>query len=396
MTRFPDPETWLSPEARLIRDAAGASVLGCGEPIPPPDLDWNSVVDLAEGHGLIFAAGRLLADMRETPETVRAALRRRIRAATFRTMGMTAAAVRVWEALERAGIEAVMLKGCALSAQLYGDPLRRPARDVDPLVRPETRDAAIAALLPLGYRLTRPVPVWLDDGAEITLIGEGSTVDLHTRLAHADATCPVDTLRLFDDAVSVTIGGTVVRAPSPRVALVYLASHATRHHCRRLGWLLDFAVARRVWAEAWPEAVETAASIGAESRLRLVTLLAARLFGEPLPADWDGRRASIKAARLTRDLAPVLSAPPRDDGDALRLMGLWRSFRWDLRLSDGLGPRLSVIAARLRPRAEDVDGERRVPGVRLRYLARKLTRVVVKELIGRGPAGENGDKPKSR
>lgn len=388
-----DPRAWLSPEARFICEVAATP--DAVEIAAPAGLDWAALVDVLCRHRLELSVGRRIVNMTGAPETARLRLRRRMETSTRRGMAQAAAVVRAAAALEQAGVDALALKGCALSQQLHGDPFRRSSVDIDLLVRPQQRDAALAALRDLGYRASCPAPSWMDAGAEISLeIPDGAgpttdtpttdtptidlpTIDLHVRLAHAEGQCPLDVLRPFDGAATVMIGRTPLRTLAPEVGLTYLAMHATRHYCRKLGWLHDIAAAGSAWRESWPQALELADRIGAGPRLRLTALLAHRLFAAPLPAavfadGVENRRLTLALGAL----APVLSgAPPVDDAETLRRVGLWRSIWWDLRLTDGWRARAAVLSPRLRPRISDIGAGRRFPGARLFYLLRKALRL---------------------
>lgn len=90
------------------------------------------------------------------------------------------AAARVCECLKRAALPHAILKGTALRETLYANPYMRPADDVDVLVHPEHRDAAIRALLNQGVvrggRDRRTV------SHEICLKEGHTMVDLHWHL----------------------------------------------------------------------------------------------------------------------------------------------------------------------------------------------------------------------
>jgi hypothetical protein len=82
-------------------------------------------------------------------------------------------------ALTRAGIPWVWIKGAVLRERLYSEPFRRPADDLDLLVRPGDRQGAIAALAAAGFR-ERPDPANLTH--ETTLALGSAALDLHWSL----------------------------------------------------------------------------------------------------------------------------------------------------------------------------------------------------------------------
>lgn len=370
-----DVRSWLSPEARFI--CAAASFAAETEAVFPVDLDPAVFLDALRRHRLELSVGRRIAAMAGLPAGAAERTGACVKNAVMRAMERATTTIRATEALRQAGIEVLAFKGCVLSQQLYGDPFQRASSDVDLLIRPQARAAAAATLQDMGYRPVRSVPDWLDDGAEISFFpkGSGAAIDLHVRLAHSEAQCPLSVLRPFDRAVDVMIGGTVVRTFSPDIGLAYLALHATKHFCRKLGWLYDIAMAARVWPESWPAALVLSERIGAERRLLLTALLARQLFAAP-PVD-AGRGKPDAVAWALSDLAPILSGPPPiDDLDAKRRIGLWRALWWDLRLTSALAPRIGVMADRLKPRSADIGDARPFYGVRSSLYLKKAFRLV--------------------
>jgi hypothetical protein len=83
------------------------------------------------------------------------------------------------ETLTKAGLNHVWIKGAALREQLYAEPFRRPADDIDLLIAPGDRDAAIDALTRAGFRHT-PKPANLTHETNLHL--GGACLDLHWAL----------------------------------------------------------------------------------------------------------------------------------------------------------------------------------------------------------------------
>jgi len=68
-----------------------------------------------------------------------------------RQLALASATVEVLDAMARAGIRTVMLKGAAIATRLYDDPSERPAGDVDLLVEPNNSEPAARVLEELGF-----------------------------------------------------------------------------------------------------------------------------------------------------------------------------------------------------------------------------------------------------
>lgn len=71
------------------------------------------------------------------PPRVVAKLHQLSREATRRSLAQVAEVRRLGQAFDKSGIRVLVLKGVALSGQLYGEPGRRITRDIDLLVHPD-------------------------------------------------------------------------------------------------------------------------------------------------------------------------------------------------------------------------------------------------------------------
>jgi hypothetical protein len=157
----PDPELFL---ATVRTETPALLAVLVAEGLAPL---WHAWITTTETPSAV--APTLLADL---------AQQSRLAAAVYLLHCRTAA--RVCECLKRAALPHAILKGTALRETLYANPYMRPADDVDVLVQPEHRDAAIRALLHQGLvrggsdRRTASHEVCLQDGHTM--------VDLHWHL----------------------------------------------------------------------------------------------------------------------------------------------------------------------------------------------------------------------
>jgi hypothetical protein len=122
----------------------------------------------------------------------------------------------VRDALDRAGIPVLLLKGPALSARLYGDLHRRPYRDVDLLVRGKHVAMAMETLQALGF-----VPRRRDYHSQ-TLARDAVQVDLHWSLHGMPACAPVED-SVWATACHVRVGGAQVVTTSDDYTVTLLA-----------------------------------------------------------------------------------------------------------------------------------------------------------------------------
>ncbi len=135
--------------------------------------------------------------------------------------------------LERAGVEALLVKGAALALTLYPTPAARPMADVDLLVREGDRDRVVAALI-AGGCVERPAP---DRRHSAALLGETvlllhagamtELVEVHTSLDKV-VTRPVDVGALFARA-STAPGLPALLVPAPEDHALLIALHAAGH-----------------------------------------------------------------------------------------------------------------------------------------------------------------------
>jgi hypothetical protein len=138
--------------------------------------------------------------------------------------------LRVVDALDRAGIESVVLKGAAHARLLYPQPAWRMFGDNDLLLRGQDFADATRILADIGYR--RPVPSARPDfdarfGKGATLLGaEGDELDLHRTLLFGTFGFRIDIHRLFDTAVEFDVEGRRLRALGPETRILHLCYHA--------------------------------------------------------------------------------------------------------------------------------------------------------------------------
>ena len=190
-------------------------------------------------------------------------------------------------ALRQRGIQVLAYKGPVLGQQLYGDVTLRQFHDLDILVSPanvlRTRDA----LCQLGYQEAEPFSTSLlrkhvASQCEWPMTGSnsGTVVELHWALFPRYASFDLSVGELNQASVSIELGGEQVRTPDlPHLALV-LSAHGTKHFWYRLGWLVDFALVLRDYAEGESEKLlDDAATKGMKRILLSSAALANRVLG---------------------------------------------------------------------------------------------------------------------
>ena len=237
---------------------------------------WRVVVDHAVQLGFAGLFARNLAWTESSlgvsvPVVERLATLRR--GQLVQQLNRKAAARRVADAFDGAGIPFVAFKGVALAEEVYGDLSLRSFRDFDVLVPHERIDQAYGVLLDMGYRMPHfgHVRDWVRHGAHAVGMAhpDGNGVDLHWSVAPD----------LLDaERIAVVWNACRPAAPgshlpglrlSPEMTLIHLAKHFHSHQYRALKPLVDFYVAaRRLGAE-----VDSDALVATTRSLRLLPVV---------------------------------------------------------------------------------------------------------------------------
>src|SRR5688572_12068169 len=155
----------LSPEYGVLLDALKP---GEDAPRPPDGLRWEHVLELAWWHRLGPLLYRHLGVDGPAPPDALKRLRQVYVANASRNLYLVVALERMLDALDRAGIRAMPLKGAALFDTVYSAPRLRQMADLDVLVRRSLLDEANSVLAELGYRYRAPIreinePEWMQE-----------------------------------------------------------------------------------------------------------------------------------------------------------------------------------------------------------------------------------------
>ncbi|OYQ37171.1 hypothetical protein CHU95_02150 [Niveispirillum lacus] len=231
------------PEAALIRQAALWPTVPTA---PQADLlaaaEDKRLVDMAVEHRLLPPLGKILRASGCAPgSAMRAAEQQTI----FRSLRQMATTLTLLGQLEKAGCRALVLKGQALSAQLYGQPDIRMSHDIDLLIDPQTAIAAHHVMINNGYHPYYPVSV---DRLSLTTkdqiyTGPAGPVELHWRLFDNALLVPWDFETLWADKALIALSGnSTVPTLSRDRHVLYQAVHGLLHGWARLRWLADMVV----------------------------------------------------------------------------------------------------------------------------------------------------------
>jgi len=271
----------------------------------------------------------------------------------LRALAIAAELVRSARALQAAGVAALAFKGAALAVQAYGDPLARRSDDVDLLVAPASRVAAVAALVGAGYTV---VDGDVNGGGDIQLqAATGTYLDLHSALGSPVSRCDLDFDGLWARREEVRVERETIATLGRGDTVTLLAAEATKHGWIRLEWVAAIDALARSGGIDWSATVMRATDAGARRKLLVALAVAEKLLDTPLA---EALTTAIAADRRVTSAAVAAvdlleSAPDRHSSTFARAHR-----RLLLESSDSPGDRVRVL---LRP--TDVDRAAvRLPG----------------------------------
>jgi hypothetical protein len=130
----------------------------------------------------------------------------------------------VVQTLTGAGISFIVLKGAALAATAYPDPLLRHADDIDLLLHEHDLEPAASLLEARGWR-SRALPALPNPLHLPPLVhASGLPLELHRRLLIPYYTLPYDAL--WARSVRASVAGIPVQVLSPADTLIHITAHA--------------------------------------------------------------------------------------------------------------------------------------------------------------------------
>lgn len=235
----------------------------------------------------------------------------------------------VLEALAKAEIEVIVLKGMAFAHTIYPAPHLRPKSDIDLWIDPARIPLALERLMALGFRLAEgelpnEIPAWHE--GEIALVfGTASAFRIELQFPPmrglwARHCATIDHATLWQRSVPVTIAGQPTRVLSTADALIHVAYHqAINHQFTYPCWLrslLDIHLLVNQGNPQWEVLVASARAWNVQTVTWTVLTLAQTLLGTPIPAEVlatlapsTTRQAIIRRLDLGRT---ILEAHPAD------------------------------------------------------------------------------------
>lgn len=239
-------------------------------------------------------------------------LEARINALRPRNLVLAGELKRILILFKNENIDAVPLKGLTLAQFAYGSLFAREIRDLDVLIRPESVDAARAALLTDGFE-------WLESYLDARADADyrrrkthftfhhpvrGVHLELHWGLLRAPDIAAADLAPFWDRSRPADFLGAPMRVFAPEDELFMLLLHGSKHLWSDLIWLCDLAAFLRAHlAIDWRAVYDRADAFRARRFIALGVLMASALLDLAFPpAALDSARADRAMSRLAADL----------------------------------------------------------------------------------------------
>jgi hypothetical protein len=293
--------------------------------------DWSCFTSGAQRHLLapLLLAGLQACDPPCAPAWVIAELRREAAAAARRSLAQMIEIERLARAFAAADVKMLVLKGVALSMQLYGNPTLRGGRDIDILIDQRELLKADATLVGLGYRspfaaLSRreseSYQHWIKEVQYVHPVS-GVCLELHHRPSDNPALLDWDFATLWSERAELCVGHALIATLPRKHLALYLCAHGAGHCWERLRWLLDLAELLREPGSV-DAAIEAADAEGLGSAMLHALMLAHEWFDLTVDERHLARaRADKPVLRLHRILAHLYAGPAWSE---MPRRGSWR------------------------------------------------------------------------
>lgn len=289
------------------------------------ETNWRSVIDNASA---LQVEPVVLGNLRslfavELGAGLLAEVTQREQLSRANALAQTLRVVDMYKSLAEAGIEAMVLKGPAISTVAYDDASRRMFSDIDLVIKRDDLSAAQAHLESRGYR-----PLFDARTADSLIVGQhalefegpGPHVELHWSLLPRHLSFAVEPDDLWREAVTIEIAGAEVRTLAPHHLFLYLCAHGAKHAWMYFRWVCDIAqLSRRLTKDDAKKVIELADRIHARKLVALALRIVRDTFGEePSPFSHDAfgvegstkklsevAQASFNPAFADRSVLPV-------------------------------------------------------------------------------------------
>lgn len=296
-------------------------------------LDWERILELCTQYKIYPMAHANLGAVRfhRVPPFVQERLRTMHRTNVLRNGQAIKELADVLTALHERGIPTIPMKGPALAQGLYRDVGLRAMSDLDVLVPPQFAEAALQALISIGYASIVPhyEAELRETAIETQLVKQTPVgrivVELHWAILWTAKLDRAPLASLWSEARPAVIFGAQAFRMSPEWEILYLAAHVSKHHWEGLKWLADIHDLCATYEVNWAEVAAKARQFGWLTMLQTTFAACRQVFETAPPAE----------ALRGRAPAWLRTFPETRDDASGRLLPL----RW----LDGLRPKLGYL-----------------------------------------------------
>ncbi len=290
----------FSPEYRLLlaclQQSLCQSVLLASSHRQNECIDWERFFTLASWHRVVPVVYPILRNDEDIPKDLTTSLQQQFVKNARRGLVRAAESVSLLNAFTEQQIPVILLKGVALSLQLYGDIACRHHGDIDLLIPSGMLEQSEQFLRQIGYQRHYPIPelvmtptqrrqfIRLRHNMMYYHPDRHIRLELHWKLHYIYPLFPLNFEQLYKERQTVQIAHCPIPVLSPKHALLFLFVHGASHAWYRLYWLYDVA-----WVVCYDQTTDWEYLMAEARELRMARsvmqgcLLAHLLLQSPLP-----------------------------------------------------------------------------------------------------------------
>ena len=340
----PLPAEWSLLRAACCEDGAEAKQI-IGDLLSSP-IEWKTVLDLADRHGVLPLLTQALSDAPQhvAPDVI-SSLRQSYQTNVHKALFLSRELIRILDKLSAAGVEAMPYKGLALAEIVYGDIALRQAGDIDLLIRARDFARVRDALRELEYvphlNLSSAAEVaYLESGYECAFDGPAgkNLIEVQWSIQPRFYAVDVDMGSIFQRGVDVTVAGCAMKSPSMEDLFLILSLHAAKHLWGRLIWICDLARLSQLPILNWSLIGQQAEQLGIVRILRVSLILASHLSRAPIPSAADKYLpAETDAPIIAEEIEDCLLRETTINPESLEY------YRWMVRLRERRIDRMRIV-----------------------------------------------------
>lgn len=260
-------------------------------------IDWETVLDLTERHGLVPSLDQYLDEVQslDPPSEVRSAITEATTETRLNNLHLADVLHSLVDAFETASPRVLAVKGPVVAEAAYGSLSGRPFADLDLLTVSDDVPETGHILLDEGFELVTELgPYDLEDAdrdhrhvafpQELKFLGpNGAVVELRHVSHDRFGTATLAIEDLWRERESVDVAGRPVPTLSQTDRLVFLSYHGSKHAWSRLEWLAGLAGVVRRRDVDWEAARRRARERNLANELSLGAFLASDVLDADVP-----------------------------------------------------------------------------------------------------------------